>query len=116
MMQQVVYQSGAVDQSDQFQILDKVDSGKTVSRSLPCTLRYIALYDRFVQGHWLSWLIRSTSAVTTITQSSYAWSYGVGSPTTRAAFYSSLLSTSSAEDLTSKPLSFSLLNSDVNTD
>lgn len=28
MMQQVVYQSGAVDQSDQFQILDKVDSGR----------------------------------------------------------------------------------------
>lgn len=31
MMQQVVYQSGAVDQGDQFQILDKVDSGKAMN-------------------------------------------------------------------------------------
>lgn len=115
MMQQVVYQSGAVDQSDQFQILDKVDSGKTVLDLYP-VLSDISLC-RFVQGHWLSWLIRSTSAETTITQSSYAWSYGDGSLTTQAAFYSSLLSTSSAEDLTSKLLSLSLLlESNVNTD
>ena len=31
LMQQVVYQSGAVDQNDHFQILDKVDSGECLA-------------------------------------------------------------------------------------
>ena len=37
MMQPVVYPSGAVDQSDQYQILDKVDSGKIAGSAF---LRY----------------------------------------------------------------------------